>query len=462
MRRSATITCLLLLSPVLLATGQEPPPDQGPLPDGVAAMVRGEPISTDEFRGALVRRMSNVEDGQKVLSGLVEKLIVELEQRRRGLEVSAKDVEAFLAEVERKVVKQSGGTMTLDDFLKQQKMTREQFARQARTHLIPLQKLVAEDLDREGEVSQTHLLLWIDSMKKKHGVVIGGKGLPEGAYAKVGEQTVGADEFGAELLDALPASKLAGALWDLVIARAVQQLLTQEKAEVTERDVAESIEELRAEFLADERFKQTTFTFEQYVQTVRRMTLAELEEDPLFLAQVGLAKVLRGRITGAEVGEFFEKHRGRYGEKRSFIHLLVKADARVEGTFTSKGRSLEQARTIVDLLLAKYRRGFPFEKLVREESEDRSKYSRPDRRIEISRETRLPDTLKKAVFEASLEEVIGPIRTTWGFHLVKVVEVIPDPGFEASRAGVIRDMVRERRTKALLEIKQDPAIRLRY
>ncbi|MHC4470671.1 MAG: peptidylprolyl isomerase [Planctomycetota bacterium] len=366
-----------------------------------------------------------------------------------------------MKKVEREVVRVSKGRNTLEGLLKERKLSWEDFLASARDFILR-QKLASEDLGVKGEVSEANLLLWIDSLKQKHGVVIGGEGLPEGVHAKIGDRKVTTREYGAELVDALPSSTLEGALWDLAISRAVGRLLEKAGAEVVPKDVDAALEDLRHDFKEDERFKQTTFTFEQYVQAVRQMSLDELRSDPLFLAQVGLAKILRGAITGQEVKEYYGEHRDRYGEKRTFIHLLVKADERVEGPFNSRGRSLEQARTIIDALLAKHRRGYPFEKLVKESSEDRSNYSRPDRRIEVTRETQMPKTLKTAVFESAKGEVAGPIRTTYGFHLIKVLEVRPDPGFEAKRADVIRDMVMERRTKALLEIKQDPKIRLRY
>jgi parvulin-like peptidyl-prolyl isomerase len=414
----------------------------------------------DEFREALVRRFARREDGKRALNNLIERTLVESEQKRRKVEVTDEELDEYVAKVEKEVFRRSGGRNTLDGILKEKKLTREEFLRTTRDFLLR-QKMAAEDLEVEGEVSEATLLTWMEFLKGKYAVVVGGD-LPEGVVAKIGERSVTTDDLGRELLKNLRKSTLEGTLWDLVIAVAVDIRMEEAGVEITEKDVDEAIEELRAEFKADERFKQTTFKFEQYVQAIRMMTIEELRKDRLFLAQVGLARIVRGKITGQEVKEHYEKHRGRYGERRTFIHLLIKADERVKGTFTRKGRSLEQARKIIDVLLAKHRRGYPFEKLVQEESEDRSKYSRPDREIEVNRETQLPDTLKNAVFEAPQGEVVGPIRTTFGFHLVKVLEIVPDPGFEASRAEVVRDLVAQRRTRALLEIKQDPAIRLKY
>jgi hypothetical protein len=43
-----------------------------------------------------------------------------------------------------------------------------------------------------------------------------------------------------------------------------------------------------------------------------------------------------------------------------------------------------------------------------------------------------------------------------------VVEVRPELPFEAVRERVVRDIVREQRTRELLEVRQDKGILLRY
>ena len=103
-----------------------------------------------------------------------------------------------------------------------------------------------------------------------------------------------------------------------------------------------------------------------------------------------------------------------------------------------------------------------FDKLILEASEDRSNFSRPDRPISVHRETPLPDELRAKIFSAPPGEVVGPVRTPYGWHLLRVNEVTPPMTFEESRQSIVRDMVRERRTRALLELRQDPNIILRY
>ena len=50
----------------------------------------------------------------------------------------------------------------------------------------------------------------------------------------------------------------------------------------------------------------------------------------------------------------------------------------------------------------------------------------------------------------------------FGYHLVKVLEVIRAPSYGKVRDQVERDLVREKRRNAMLEIRQDAGIVLRY
>ena len=73
----------------------------------------------------------------------------------------------------------------------------------------------------------------------------------------------------------------------------------------------------------------------------------------------------------------------------------------------------------------------------------------------------MPEALKEAVFGTPAGEVVGPVRTSFGYHLVKVLEVIPAASFEEAYPRVLRDLIREERSRAMLRIRQDPDIRLR-
>ncbi|MCU0727582.1 MAG: peptidyl-prolyl cis-trans isomerase [Planctomycetes bacterium] len=452
---------LLPLLFLLLVSTARAAPEKPRLPDGVAAIVRGTVITMNEFEAALVRRFAGTDQGKKALDELVEKVLLESEAASRGVAVSDADLEDYERKVAKEVSLRSGGSRTLADLLAEKGITLAEFRKVSRDFLIR-QRLAAPDLGVTGEVTTAQISVWLSDLKRRRGVRVGAPDLPPGVLALVGGRAVRESELGEALRSSLETSDLESALWDLAIARAVKQDLEAAKIVVEPADIDTAIAELREDFASDPRFRQTTFTFEQYVEAVRHLTVSELRTDPLFLAQVGLAKRIRQGLTPEQIAEFFTEHRERYGEQRTFIHLVVKADDRAAPFGKSSTRSYEEAKVIIDALYARYLRGTPFEKLILESSEDRSNYSRPDRLIRVNRETHLPESLRDKVFEAPPGEVVGPVRTPYGYHLLKVTEVTPPKSFEEARPEIVRDLVRDLRTRALLEVRQDPDIVLRY
>ncbi len=459
MRCYALAAALLLLT-TTAALGQE---RRKPvrLPENVAGIVHGEFITIAEFRDVLVKRYARTEDGKKAVETLAEEELIRREKEIRGIHITDEEINRRIAKLERDVIKATAGTRTLDDVLEEKGSTRKQLAEVARDYLAR-QRMAAADTGIQGEINQQALGIWLEDLKEKRGVVLEGPGVPAGALARVGDRVITKKDLGAKLLEFLPKSKLESALWDLAISRAVQLKLKAAGILIEKADIDRAMDDLEEEFKADTRFKNTTFTFAQYVEAARGLTIPELRKDPLFLAQVGLARMIRAEITAEDVRKHWSENRDRYGERRTFIHLLIRADDRPSTPFGGKSRSYRKAREIIDAVYARYLRGTPFERLVMDASEDRDKFKRPDRPIRVTRASPLPESWKKAVFSAPIGDVIGPIRSPYGYHLVKLLEVEPAPTFEAVRARVLRDQVRDGRTKALLTIRQDPQIILRY
>lgn len=458
--RSYALAAAILLLTTAAALGQEP---RKPirLPENVAGIVHGEFITMDEFREVLVKRYARTEDGKKAIENLAEEELIRREKEIRGIHISDEEIQRRIAQLERDVRKATAGTQTLDQVLEKEGSTRKQLVEATRDYLAR-QKMAAADTGIQGEVKAQALGVWLEDLKKKRGMVLEGPGVPAGALARVGDRVITKKDLGAKLIEYLPESKLESALWDLAISRAVLQKLKASGIRIEEADIDQAMDDLKEEFKDDSRFKNTTFTFAQYVEAARKLTIAELREDALFLAQVGLAKTVRAEITADDVRKQWEENRDTYGERRTFIHLLIRADDRSSAPFGGQSRSYRKAREIIDAVYARYLRGTPFEKLVMEASEDRDKFKRPDRPIAVTRATPLPESWKKAVFAAPIGDVIGPIRSPYGYHLVKLLEVEPAPTYEAVKERVLRDLIRDGRTKALLTIRQDPQIILRY
>ena len=428
------------------------------LPDNAAARVGDEIITMDEFRTALLLRYGTSQEGEQTLGNLVTDILVETEARKRGITVTDAELKTYIRGVEAKLAKYSGGKQTLKDVLEERQVTYQEFLQISRGFLLQ-QRMAAKDLGVKGEVSAAKLGVWLEDLKRKGSIEY--KDLPEGTYARVGGRPITAQVYGDTLIRQLSPDRLESTLWDLCIARAVKLRMKEWKVEITETDIKEALSDLESEFHADPRFKNLNVDFAQWVKTVRRMTIEELTKDPSFLSQVGLAKKLRMDLTEQEVRAHFDANREKFGEQRSFIHLLVKGEEKAT-PFGKSARPLPKAKSIIRRLLDEVRAGASFEGMVKKYSEAKTKTIRSEDPIVVTRSSTLPPALRDVVFGATVGDVLGPILTSYGYHLVKVVKVVPAPGYEKARDVVEKDLLRAKRRTALLEIRQDPRIVRRY
>jgi peptidyl-prolyl cis-trans isomerase D len=96
-------------------------------------------------------------------------------------------------------------------------------------------------------------------------------------------------------------------------------------------------------------------------------------------------------------------------------HILIKVD---------ENRSREEAERIVAGLLARNARGESFERLASEHSEDPGSRDRGGDLGLFGRGAMVPP-FEEAAFTAPPGEVVGPVETTFGLHLIEVVERQP-------------------------------------
>lgn len=120
------IVALLVLSAFVLA-------NKGML---VAALVDGRPIWSWELNRVLFNRY-----GKQTLEGMVSETLIVGEARKQGVAVASAEVNAR----EEEIVKGLGGGMSLEEILKIQGLSKDEFDRQI-TMQLTVQKLLGKDL----------------------------------------------------------------------------------------------------------------------------------------------------------------------------------------------------------------------------------------------------------------------------------------------------------------------------
>jgi len=182
----------------------------------------------------------------------------------------------------------------------------------------------------------------------------------------------------------------------------------KESVEVSDEEIAEFYETRQEEFFTDE-----TVDLE-YIE-IRRDTLAGSVE-----------------INEEELQLHYEGARNRYlqDEQRQASHILVPF-----------GEDEDAARNQVSALTARVNAGEPFDDLAKQYSKDGMTSSNGGD-LGLILQSQMPDALGDAIFSMREGEVRGPVKTDFGFHVVKldgIVEGGPLP-LEQVRAELEREM----------------------
>jgi peptidyl-prolyl cis-trans isomerase D len=118
-------------------------------------------------------------------------------------------------------------------------------------------------------------------------------------------------------------------------------------------------------------------------------------------------------ISEEEIRQYYEDSKSRYqrDEQRQARHILI--------PFGDDEAAAEEEATA---LAARAQAGEPFEDLARQYSEDSSTAGRGGD-LGLLLETQLPGGLAEAVFEMEQGDIRGPVRSDFGFHVVRLDEI---------------------------------------
>ena len=177
-------------------------------------------------------------------------------------------------------------------------------------------------------------------------------------------------------------------------------------------------DELLAQAALDEGLHEKSSVARELARA-RRMILANAYEQEYILS--------RARVDTAEMAEYYQENMGEFVREED--------EVRIAHLMFPDEKSADSVRALADSI--------PFDSLVTD-SGGESYFSGEE--IYYSRDEMHP-RLARAAFTLAEGEVYGPIRTEYGFHIVKLIDFAPE--------GTVRDyeLVRERIRDILIEKK---------
>ncbi len=215
-----------------------------------------------------------------------------------------------------------------------------------------------------------------------------------------------------------------------------EKLLAQEtrarEIHVTEAEIDRAVVEVRRQHgLTDSEFRQAIrsqgYTWESYRDELKD----QLERYKLLGAEVQA----RVEITDEDVRSYLARRgSGRPVEEARVRHILVRVPE--EATEPEEQEFLRRA----EQSLERIRAGEDFAQVASDVSDDPSARTGGD--LGWLRKGRMVRALDDAVFQASEGEVLGPVRSPFGFHVIEVVE--------HRRTAAERDEMMEHRSRQRL------------
>ncbi len=215
-------------------------------------------------------------------------------------------------------------------------------------------------------------------------------------------------------------------LSQLVLSEILQQWAEELDITATDAEVEQERKDLVAQLGGQKAFDQAV---EQ-----AGLTPAEVEDQ---LRQRVLQRKVAEEVGGdaepsaEEIAKFYEENRdSRFGERARARHILVKDRAKAEAI----KRQLEG--------------GADFAKLAEAESTDSGSAAKGGDLGEFGRGQMVPE-FEKAIFGADKGEIVGPVKTEFGFHVIEVLGKVPGKSLDQARDEIRQELAQGSEGEAL-------------
>jgi peptidyl-prolyl cis-trans isomerase D len=312
-----------------------------------------------------------------------------------------------------------------------------------------LQEQVLEGLIRNTLLSQrTHALGYrvshddlVDAIQSEPAFQVGGQYSAEAAKARLASAGIPLETFQDDLREQLQRTQLEGGI-------SVSDFLTPvELARLS--DLEDQQREVRFFVLPSERFKSASAIADADVRAYYQGQRAQFmtpESAHLQYAELRLeALAAQVSLSDADLRAAYDKEKSKFEtpEKRHAHHILI--------TGKDDATALKQAQDV----LAQLKMGKDFGALAQQYSQDPgSAHNGGD--LGWAERGAFVAPFADALFGMSVGEIKGPVKTQFGYHIIRLDEIQPVKGksFEAARPELEAQVRRDRATDRFGEIQE--------
>lgn len=234
---------------------------------------------------------------------------------------------------------------------------------------------------------------------------------------KAGLESQGADfssKEGKEILDRLRRNVLN----QMIDEKLLMQEVRDKGLEPSSKDVQEEIKKLKEQFETEGEFKKFLTA-----NGVNEPQLTDYVKVQLAIQNLMEDVTKDVTVTGKEVEEYYQENKDSFThpEQRKVRHILIG----FEGNNMGSERSQMDAKVEAIRLLEKIKQGADFAQLVKEKSEDPGSKDNGGL-YTVTRESSFAPEFIEAAFSLAEGEVTPqPVKTEFGYHIIKLDEIIP-------------------------------------
>ena len=405
-----------------------------PAPEEPIAICDGQNIPCREFYRLLVQNY-----GLEILAQQIQDKLVQQEAVRRGIVVPEAEVDAKVNQVRKELKVAPGPQKTLEALLAEKKMTIGQFKRELRDQ-IALEQMVRRDLrlPESATVQDEHIEKWVAGVRSRAKMRGAREGLPPGVTAMVNGQQILEADIIQELADRVPRPDLEKLVERLLDDKIVEKLMQDQKINIRDSDLEVMTRNLETEL--HKRPGMAGVTLENYLHASNK-TLGDVQEQ--FRHAIGLRKIVARQVTEAQLrlafNEFQEAYTGKMVHAQHILALAVDVDTMQP----RDAQAFDRARTKIENIQRQIKSGARFEEMARKESDDPGTAKKGGDLGFIRRLGDVPEEVAAMAFLLKADEISPPVRSAYGCHLVRALEVRPGKPvrFEDVREQVLRDVV---------------------
>ncbi len=165
------------------------------------------------------------------------------------------------------------------------------------------------------------------------------------------------------------------------------------------------------------------------------------------LARKYIEKNLQNKVTvsDAEVQKYYKEHKGQFKREESVKarHILIRVPQGADK------KQWDEAKKKIEGIIARLKKGEDFAKLAKEYSEDPGSKNRGGDLGYFTKGRMVPE-FEKAAFALKKGEISGPVKTAFGYHVIKVEDRKPagEKSFDEVKEN-IRELLKQQKEAEL-------------